>query len=176
MLERLVHLSGFGLARYVWSVTAPGEDPTATGRRSIESDEGTMSWRTVMLAEIGGAVAGMVMTGRMPPPSDLFAEPPAVLRPQAGLREQVVGAQHITFLGTVPRFRRRGVGRALLGEAERQGEGAFGLSLIVSDRNAAARRLYEAFGLREVARVPAVKEGWRSSTRAWVLMLKPLPG
>ncbi|MFO1141925.1 MAG: GNAT family N-acetyltransferase [Amaricoccus sp.] len=90
-------------------------------------------------------------------PSDLFAAPPAVLRPQAGLRERVVGAQHITFLGTVPRFRRRGVGRALLGEAERQGAGAFGLSVIVSDQNAAAWRLYETFGLREVARVTAVK-------------------
>ena len=42
--------------------------------------------------------------------------------------------------------------RALLAEAERQAAGARGLSLIVADRNAPARRLYEAFGFVEAAR------------------------
>jgi ribosomal protein S18 acetylase RimI-like enzyme len=176
VIERLVNVSSFGLARYVWSVMAPGEDPKATGRRSIESDEGALSWRTATLAEIGGRVAGLVMTNRMSPPSGMFLDPLAVLRPQAELRKRVLGAQHVTFLVTATRFRRRGVGRALLGEAERQAGGATGLSLIVSDRNEAARRLYDGFGFREIARVPAVRQGWQSPTRAWVLMLKPIVG
>ena len=110
MIERLVNVSSFGLARYVWSVMAPGEDPKETGRSSIEGDEGSLSWRTATLAEIGGRVAGLVMTNRMPPPSGIFLDPLAVLRPQAELRKRVVGAQHVTFLVTAPRFRRRGSG------------------------------------------------------------------
>ena len=61
----------------------------------------------------------------------------------------------------------------LLAEAERQGAGARGLSLIVADRNLPARRLYAAFGFAEVASEPIVAQGWRTESRTWILMLKP---
>jgi len=51
--------------------------------------------------------------------------------------------------------------------------GRRGLSLIVSDANAGARRLYERRGYRAVATRPMVKEGWVNEGQNWVLMTKP---
>ena len=41
-----------------------------------------------------------------------------------------------------------------------------GLSIIVSDTNAGARRLYERCGYREIARRAKVKEGWQNAGTA----------
>ncbi len=79
----------------------------------------------------------------------------------------------MNVLATYPEFRRRGVASRLLAEAERQGLGARGLSLIVADANMAARRLYEAWGFAEAARAAMVKDGWEGAGREWVLMVKP---
>ena len=49
-----------------------------------------------------------------------------------------------------------------------------GLSIIVSDGNAAARRLYERCGYRLAATRPMVKEGWESTGANWLLMVKGL--
>ena len=51
-----------------------------------------------------------------------------------------------------------------------------GLSLIVSDTNLGARRLYESRGYREVAKRKMVKEGWKHPGVDWVLMRKDLEG
>jgi hypothetical protein len=49
------------------------------------------------------------------------------------------------------------------------------LSVIVSDANVGARRLYERSGYREIARRPMVKEGWDNAGREWVLLVKDTP-
>lgn len=92
----------------------------------------------------------------------------------AGAEEPDAGAYYINCLAVLPAFRRRGVAGALLGEAERRAEGAAGLCLVVADRNADARRLYEAFGFAEAGREPMVKDGWASESESWVLMVKPV--
>jgi ribosomal protein S18 acetylase RimI-like enzyme len=174
VIERLVDIASSGLARYVLSAAAaPAEKPREASIRVISGDQGFLSWRCTTLAEVGGVVAGMMMTSRIAEAWDAPIDPPAVLRPQAGLRARAIGAQHVTFLATLARFRGRGIGWALLTHAERLADGAVGLSLIVADPNPPARRLYDRFGFHETARVPAVKEGWRSPTTSWVLMLKP---
>jgi hypothetical protein len=63
------------------------------------------------------------------------------------------------------------VARRLLTEAELMA-GPTDLSLIVGDRNLAARRLYEGFGFAEVAREPVVKGGWETANAEWVLMIR----
>jgi ribosomal protein S18 acetylase RimI-like enzyme len=47
-----------------------------------------------------------------------------------------------------------------------------GLSIIVSDDNTGARRLYERTGYREVARRTKVKNGWQNPGKDWVLLVK----
>ena len=48
------------------------------------------------------------------------------------------------------------------------------LSLIVSDGNPGAIRLYQRLGYRDVARRLIVKQGWEHAGQNWVLMTKPL--
>jgi ribosomal protein S18 acetylase RimI-like enzyme len=50
--------------------------------------------------------------------------------------------------------------------------GCSGLSIIVSDANAGARRLYERAGYAEVAERPMVKDGWTNPGQNWVLLVK----
>ena len=66
-----------------------------------------------------------------------------------------MGRMHVTFLASC----RGSAGAAWVGAARRggaDGRGATGFSLIVSDRNAAALRLYRAFGFAEA---PAPLQG-----------------
>jgi hypothetical protein len=46
------------------------------------------------------------------------------------------------------------------------------ISIMVSDANVGARRLYERLGYREVARRTMVKEQWVSDGDEWVLLIK----
>ena len=47
-----------------------------------------------------------------------------------------------------------------------------GLSLIVSDANVGARRLYERLGYEEVDSRPMVKDDWKNPGQNWVLLVK----
>ena len=75
-----------------------------------------------------------------------------------------------------PESRGLRVGSRLLEHAERTANelGLRGLSLIVSDANRDARRLYERLGYREVASLPMVKEQWQNPGENWVLMIRGL--
>ena len=52
--------------------------------------------------------------------------------------------------------------------------GCRGMSLIVSDANTGARRLYERLGYVERGSKPMVKDDWRNPGQRWVLLVKPL--
>jgi ribosomal protein S18 acetylase RimI-like enzyme len=173
-LARFVDMASEGLARVVWAGMAePGEDLLAVGARRAARAEGAFSWRNATIAELGGAVAGGLVAYRIGPDPEPLDDVPPLFRPLQALENRALGSHYVNVLATYPAFRRQGLGRRLLAEAERQAAGASGLSLIVADRNLRARRLYEAFGFRTVAEEPIVREGWNSDSDAWVLMLKP---
>ena len=81
---------------------------------------------------------------------------------------------YVNVLAAYPGERGRGHGSALLALAERIAAeaGIRALSIIVSDSNTGARRLYERTGYREVARRRKVKEDWHNPGTEWVLLLK----
>jgi ribosomal protein S18 acetylase RimI-like enzyme len=68
----------------------------------------------------------------------------------------------VVYMGVVPEHRGRGVGDALLRRALQQcrEHGARLLTLAVDGRNAPAKRLYERFGLKTVARRDAYLYRW----------------
>jgi ribosomal protein S18 acetylase RimI-like enzyme len=172
-LARLVDLASEGLTSYLWAQMAePGEDPFAVGVRRAARGEGAFSWRNAVMAELDGQVAGGLVTYRIADTPEPLDELPAMFRPLQALENRALGTQYVNVLATYPAFRRRGVATRLLGEAARRAAGR-GLSLIVADLNAPARQLYRAFGFRDAAEEPIVKEGWVSASDAWVLMLKP---
>ncbi|MBA3326247.1 MAG: GNAT family N-acetyltransferase [Rhodobacteraceae bacterium] len=174
-LARLIDLAGEGLPSYLWaSIAEPGEDAFAVGMRRGLRDEGGFSWRNAAVAEVGGAVAGALVAYRIgDAPEPLEALPP-MFRPLQELENLAPGSQYVNVLATYPDFRRRGVARRLLAEAEARGAGAREMSIIVADRNAPAIALYRASGYIERARRAMVKEGWVCDSGAWVLLAKPL--
>jgi ribosomal protein S18 acetylase RimI-like enzyme len=172
-LARLVELASEGLTSYLWARMAePGEDVMAFGARRAARDEGAFSWRNAVMAEVGGQVAGGLVAYRIGDVAESLDDLPPLFRPLQGLENRALGTHYVNVLATYPAFRRQGVATRLLEEAARQA-GARDLSLIVADRNAVARRLYEGFGFAAVAEAAMVKEDWRSESTAWVLMLRP---
>ncbi|MBZ0325266.1 MAG: GNAT family N-acetyltransferase, partial [Alphaproteobacteria bacterium] len=82
------------------------------------------------------------------------------------------GSWFVDVVAVLPDFRGRGIGVRLLADARRRADaaGRKTLSLIVSDANAGARRLYERHGFRVMDSRPMVKEGWVNPGRNWILM------
>ena len=101
---------------------------------------------------------------------------PAMFVPLQELEDLVPGTWYVNVLAAYPDARGNGHGRALLGIADRLAAAGNrpGLSIIVSDANTAARRLYERCGYRETARRPKVKEQWQAAGTEWILLTKRL--
>jgi ribosomal protein S18 acetylase RimI-like enzyme len=83
---------------------------------------------------------------------------------------------YVHVLAAYPEYRGKGQGSALLALADKfaASVGKSGLSLIVTDTNLGARRLYESRGYREAAKRKMVKERWKHPGVNWVLMRKDL--
>lgn len=99
---------------------------------------------------------------------------PPMFEPLQRLEDMVPGTWYINVLATAESHRGNGYGRELLALAETiaAGLGKRGLSLIVSDTNHGARRLYASLGYHEVAQRPMVKEQWENEGSHWVLLVK----
>jgi ribosomal protein S18 acetylase RimI-like enzyme len=170
-VARLLYATAAGL----YDVYAGGSRRALRILRAAYERAGTnASQEIVAVAEIDGEVAGAVATfpvaegdrrasrflrvtlARTPPwrwpatlrifhtGADLTPAPPP-------------GSLYVDALATEERFRRRGVGRALLAEAARQAAAA-GLQFVALDTaasNEAAQALYEAEGFRVTERRPA---------------------
>jgi ribosomal protein S18 acetylase RimI-like enzyme len=96
--------------------------------------------------------------------------------PLQELENLAPGTWYVNVLAVRPQFRGLGLGTRLLAHADEAGRalGKRGMSVIVSDANPGARRLYERCGYRETAARAMVKEGWLNDGRHWVLLAKAL--
>jgi ribosomal protein S18 acetylase RimI-like enzyme len=96
--------------------------------------------------------------------------------PLQQLEDLAPGTWYVNVLATYPEHRGKGYGTELLKIAERL---AFdserrGMSIVVSDANVGARRLYERCGYAQQATRPMRKNGWKNTGRNWVLLVKDL--
>jgi ribosomal protein S18 acetylase RimI-like enzyme len=179
-LAELVNIAGEGLPLYLWSRMAEaGESAWEVGRRRAMRESGSFSYRNAVVAEIDDRViAGLIgypLPDR-PEPIDLDGMP-AMFVPLQELENRAPGTWYVNVLATFEKYRGRGYGARLLGVAERLAvaAGRSGLSIIVSDANAGARRLYERSGYAAAATRPMVKEAWENPGESWVLLIKRLP-
>jgi len=177
-LTELVNFASEGLAHYVWSkVAGPGGDAWAVGRERVTRGAGSFSYRNAVVTEDGGkVVAGLVGYPLPDRPEPIPDTMPAMFVPLQELENLAPATWYVNVLAAFPEHRSRGRGSALLGVAERLAadSGCRGLSIIVSDTNAGARRLYERRGYREAARRAKVKEDWDNPGKEWVLLTKGL--
>jgi len=174
-LAELINYAGEGLPLYLWTqMAAPGTDPWETGRERALREAGGFSYRNGIVAEMDDRVAGALIGYPLaddPPPIDA-ATVPAMFLPVLELEHIAAGTWYVNAVSVFPEGRRLGVGSMLLAEAERIATscGCRGLSLIVSDTNDGAQRLYERLGYRECARRAMVKEQWQHEGDHWLLM------
>ena len=176
-LARLVNLAGDGLAYYHWQTLAAAYDddidPWAIGIRRAASDTSGFSYTKSLVAEMGGKVTGCVSSYMIDAPTapEDYAGVPSVFRPLLELEDMVVGSHHVNVLAVYPEHRGKGIGSRLLTQAENLVEGAT-MSLIVSNANRDARRLYERLGYRRHASRPKIKGDWNGPGEAWILLVK----
>jgi ribosomal protein S18 acetylase RimI-like enzyme len=177
-IAELVNIATDGLALFLWTRSPlTGPDPWAFGRKSAASPQGGTSYRNAVLLERDGQVAAGLIgypLDHEPAPTPEGLQPMVV--PLQELEDLVPGTWHINVLAAYPEHRDKGYGTALLGVAERlaRASGRHGLSLVVSDANSGARRLYERCGYREAARRRMVKDGWQHPGTDFVLLVKGL--
>jgi ribosomal protein S18 acetylase RimI-like enzyme len=155
----------------------PGEDPWEVGRRRARRGEGSFSWGNTVALEYDRQVVACLIGYRLPEapePIDYDAMP-AIFVPLQELENLAPGTWYVNVLAAYPQDRGKGHGAALLAIAERLAAdtGRKGLSIIVSDANTGARRLYERCGYRETARRRKVKDDWAAAGTDWVLLVKP---
>jgi ribosomal protein S18 acetylase RimI-like enzyme len=176
ILAELVNYAGEGLPLYLWSKMAgPEESPQEVGRKRAEREMGSFSYRnaTIVLHE-GHAAGALIGYPIQDLPEPIGADMPAMFVPLQELENLAPGTWYVNVLAVLPTFRKSGLGTAMLRLADQTGRklGNRGMSVIVSDENTGARRLYENLGYREAARRKMVKENWSNEGRQWVLLTK----
>ena len=179
-LSCLIDCASRGLALWFWStLRAPGQSAIEVGRHRIRSVTASpLHYGTFVVAEVDGSLAG-ALTGRLIPlpyQRGDSADQPDVYGPVLELEALAAGSWYLNVVAVYPEFRGRGIGSALLGEAEEiaRQAGAAHLSLLVEEANGAALRLYLKHGFREWARRPYIPFPGSTDVGDWLLLGKDL--
>ena len=175
----LVNFAGDGLALYLWGKMAePGQDPWEVGRQRARRETGGFSYRNTVVVEEDGKVVACLIGYPLPdaPEPIDYASMPAMFVALQELENLAPATWYVNVAAAYPEHRGRGLGTMLLRVAEELAADTSrtGLSIIVSDANTGARRLYERIGYKQIATRPAVKEDWKNPVKDWVLLVKQL--
>lgn len=175
-LARLIDIAGEGLPSFVWAeMAAPGEAVLDVGRSRAEREEGAFSYRNATIVEVDGEVAACLIGYPLPgDPVPVEASLAPRFVPLQELENLAPATWYVNALATFPRHRGQGLGARLLGHAARRAVTLRlrGVSLIASDANAGALRLYRREGFEALAERPMVKSGWTSPGERWLLLVK----
>ncbi len=178
-MAELINIAGEGMPLYLWTNMAqPGVSPWDIGQQRATRESGSFSYRNTIVREDSGKVVAALMgypLADSPDPVD-YDEMPPMFVPLQQLEDLVAGTWYVNVLAAYPDCRGKGYGTDLLAIAEQLAvdTGRSGLSIIVSDANGGARRLYERSGDVEIATRPMIKESWENSGENWVLLEKRL--
>jgi len=178
-LAELINLAGHGMPEFLWArMAGPGESPRAVGERRAARDEGSFSWRNAIVYEQAGAVVACLIGYALPAQAEpLPPDLPAMFVPLQELENLVPGSWYINAIACLPGVRGQGIGSRLMALADQLAvdSGCREVSLIVSDANQGAVRLYRRLGFAELERRPMVHDGWDNPGRNWLLMARPVP-
>ena len=173
-LARLVNYAGEGMPLYYWQkVAKEGMDPWQIGENRAQREEGSFSYTHSTMTEVDGKVAGCLICYVLPsnPEPIDYDEMPPMFVPIQELEDSAPDTQYVSVLAVHPEFRNLGIGARLLKAAEEINKGRR-MSIVVSDGNPGAERLYERTGYQREATRTMVKEDWENPGKNWVLMLK----
>jgi ribosomal protein S18 acetylase RimI-like enzyme len=134
--------------RQVGEAGGAWRDGIGCGRSARES--GSFSCRNAVVIEHEGQCAGCLIGYEIPDdPPPIAADMPAMFIPLQQLEKMAPSTWYVNVLAVLPQFRNRGYGTELLRLADETGRALAkrGMSVIVSDGNLGARRLYDRQGL-----------------------------
>ena len=176
-MTRLVNFAGEGMPVYIWTRLAEdGQSPWQIGRERARRESGSFSYRNTVVREDGGEVVACLIGYPLPdePEPVDYGELPAMFRPLQELEDLAPKTWYVNVLAAFPEHRGKGYGGALLVIADEitRDTDREGLSIIVSDANSGARRLYERSGYKEIATRPMHKDDWENDGENWVLLIK----
>ncbi len=175
-IAALYSISSDGVADYIWTTLAqPGEDIFEVGRRRYEREDTDFSYRNCVVVEREGEVIGMLVAFPMQVTETTQGdECDPVLAPYGRL--ECDNSYYICGMAVFPEYRGQGIGTRLLQLAEKNAHtmGYGTMSLIVFEQNNGAKRLYERFGYREIAREVVVPHPLIHYSGDAVLMVKHL--
>lgn len=174
----LVNYAGEGMPMFLWArMAGDGQSARDMGIERAKRESGGFSFNNTVLCQPGDEVVAALIGYCLDddPEAGDYDELPPMFVPLQQLEDLAPGTWYINVLATYPAHRGKGWGAALLDVAEQlaQATKARGMSLIVSDANTGARRLYERQGYEERATRPMVKDGWENPGENWVLLVKP---
>jgi len=176
VLAELVNYAGEGMPLYLWGQMAePGEAAWDVGRRRAAREDGSFSYRNATIIEHAGQCAGCLIGYAIPDiPQPIPDYMPVMFVPLQELENLAPNTWYVNVLAVRPQFRQQGLGTRLLGLADKTARavGTRGLSVVVSDANMEARRLYERCGYSKRATRRMVKENWQNEGQNWVLLTK----
>ncbi|HSR63424.1 MAG TPA: GNAT family N-acetyltransferase [Gammaproteobacteria bacterium] len=178
-MAELVNMAGENLPLYTWdSMAGPGESAWDVGISRARREHGGFSWRNTILREDSGSIIACLIGYPLedtPQPVD-YGEMPSMFVPLQQLEDEVPGTWYVNVLATYPEYRGKGYGSELLDIAEQLAvdTNRNGISVIVSNANTGARRLYKKQGYREYARRAMVKEDWENPGAEWILLSKEI--
>jgi ribosomal protein S18 acetylase RimI-like enzyme len=177
-LACLIDSASRGLALWLWStLRKPGQSAIEVGRHRIRTQTASpLHYGAFTVAEIEGAVAG-ALTGRLIPIAHErgdSADLPDAFAPVLELEAVAAGSWYLNVVAVYPEFRRRGLGFALLRQAEQIAclAGATQMSLNVEEVNSGAMKLYLRYGFEEWARRPYISFPGSMDEGDWVLLRK----
>lgn len=176
-LADLVNFAGEGMPLHIWTKAASGRTGWEIGRERARREQGAFSYRNAIVAEEAGRCAACLIGYVQPDrPEPIDPAMPPMFVPLQELENLAPGTWYVNVLAAYPEHRRKGYGTQLLALADdlAAATGRPGLSVIVSDANEGAYRLYLRCGYREAGLRPMVKEDWPSEGRNWVLLTKDL--
>ena len=176
-MAELINFAGEGLPLYLWSkMGQPGESAWEIGMQRAQREAGSFSFGNTALLEVDGSVAAALVSYALPeqPEAIDYDEMPAMFVPLQELENMASGTWYVNVLAAYPEHRGKGYGAGLLALAEdfAHEAGCRGMSLIVSDTNSGARKLYERSGYALIDSRPMVKEEWENRGENWLLMIK----
>ena len=176
-LVDIVEMASDGLVTHIWQGMAePGETPRDVGLRRARRSEGAFSHVNATLATLTGRTQGGLIGYPLGGPEEIGPDMPAMFVPLQELENRVPESWYVNVLAVMPDWRGIGIGSRLLFEAERQARasGCDRMSIIVSNANTGARRVYERFGFVFDAERPIGMSDWENPGTHWQLLIKPL--
>ena len=176
VLAELVNAAGDGLPLYLWErMAGPGVTAWDVGYRRAMREEGSFSYRNAIIIESDGQCAGCLIGYPVPDmPEPISSQMPPMFFPLQELENLAPSTWYVNVLAVLPQFRNNGLGSKLLHLADEIAASlrCQGLSVIVSDANSEARRLYERSGYSQIATRKMLKDSWENDGQNWVLLTK----